>query len=252
MSLDVSICDCHTPSMAAERYTSADLTRIGRAVERERLDRNWGKEAAARIAGINSITWKRVEDGLSVRGTSLRAVEKALEWEAGTIEEVAATGVPPTATEPVAEPAAESTPRRDTLESDRTELLDRSAREAMSIRSIGYELLDRITAPESYVEVTAGLIQISKDRADVLFHAVELDTTLRPVYAEAYAEAMIAVRQFTVLHNRTARPGQRYDIESDRSRSPDAEDGELLGLRLRGNATGDHREESGNRLSFGS
>ncbi len=238
--------------MTAERYTSADLTRIGRAVERERLDRNWGKEAAARVAGINSITWKRVEDGLAVRGTSLRAVEKALEWEAGTIEEVATTGVPPVVAEHLTEPAAKNAPEQQAIEADQRELLDRSAREALSIRSIGYELLDRITAPESYMEVTAGLIQISKDRADVLFHAVEVDTTLRPIYAEAYAEAMIAVRQFTVLHNKTARPGQRYDTESDRGHSAELHDGELLGLRLRVDAAGDHRKEGGDRLGFGS
>lgn len=45
-----------------------------------RIERGWGKEAAARNAGINSITWKRVEDGLPVRDTSLRAIEKALGW----------------------------------------------------------------------------------------------------------------------------------------------------------------------------
>ncbi|WP_074329660.1 helix-turn-helix domain-containing protein [Mycobacteroides abscessus] len=64
-------------------FTEEQRSRIGGAVEQARIERGWGKEAAARHAGISSITWKRVEDGLSVRDTSLRAIEKTLGWPPG-------------------------------------------------------------------------------------------------------------------------------------------------------------------------
>ncbi len=56
----------------------ADLARIGRQVRRARLRRRWGKEEAGRRAGISSITWKRVEDGLPVKEMKLAAVMAAL------------------------------------------------------------------------------------------------------------------------------------------------------------------------------
>lgn len=50
-------------------------------VRDRREDLGWGKEEAARQAGISSITWKRVEDGLSVRDYKRRAIVKAIEDE---------------------------------------------------------------------------------------------------------------------------------------------------------------------------
>ncbi|MFE5309753.1 hypothetical protein [Isoptericola sp. NPDC056605] len=62
---------------------SGAVTREGWAlfVERERIARGWGKEEAARQAGINSITWKRVEDGERVQDASLGKVLAALETD---------------------------------------------------------------------------------------------------------------------------------------------------------------------------
>jgi len=44
-----------------------DRTVIGVAVYRARVAKGWGKEKAANTAGVSSITWKRVEDGLAVQ-----------------------------------------------------------------------------------------------------------------------------------------------------------------------------------------
>lgn len=50
------------------------------------------KEAAARIAGISSITWKRVEDGQAVQDVKLAAIERTLEWPAGAARRLMAGG----------------------------------------------------------------------------------------------------------------------------------------------------------------
>jgi len=55
-----------------------DLRAFGKVVSRTRRDQRLSKEAAARAAGISSITWKRVEDGLSVHDVNLRAVARSL------------------------------------------------------------------------------------------------------------------------------------------------------------------------------
>ena len=49
------------------RMNAEQLERLARRVERARLGQGWSKEKAAREAGISSITWKRVEDGLGVQ-----------------------------------------------------------------------------------------------------------------------------------------------------------------------------------------
>jgi hypothetical protein len=70
-------------------YTDEQRQRVAKAVEQARLDRGWAKEEAARHAKISSITWKRVEDGLRVQTTKLRAVEVALGWGGGSMDRVA-------------------------------------------------------------------------------------------------------------------------------------------------------------------
>ncbi len=53
-------------------------TALAIRIRKARLARRWGKEQAAREAGISSITWKRVEDGLGVQEHKLAAVMGAL------------------------------------------------------------------------------------------------------------------------------------------------------------------------------
>lgn len=58
-----------------------DLLRLGNRVMRERMARKWSKEAAARHAGINSVTWDRVERGVPrIQDTTYAAIAKALRW----------------------------------------------------------------------------------------------------------------------------------------------------------------------------
>ena len=54
------------------------LERLGRRVDHARLARGWSKEKAAREAGISSITWKRVEDGLGVQDVKRARVLEVL------------------------------------------------------------------------------------------------------------------------------------------------------------------------------
>lgn len=55
-----------------------ELTTIADRVKAARLARRWGVEKAAREADVSSITWKRVENALPVRETSLVSVMDAL------------------------------------------------------------------------------------------------------------------------------------------------------------------------------
>lgn len=60
-----------------------DLQRLGDRVRAERMERKWSKEAAARHAQINSITWDRVERGMpKVQDTKYAAIAAAFGWTA--------------------------------------------------------------------------------------------------------------------------------------------------------------------------
>lgn len=61
-------------------WTQEDHGQLASAVESLRRERGWSMEEASRRAGISSITWKRVEDGLPVQDAKLGAIERALGW----------------------------------------------------------------------------------------------------------------------------------------------------------------------------
>jgi DNA-binding XRE family transcriptional regulator len=75
-----------------------DPARDGQLVAMARADLGWSKEEAARRAGISSITWKRVEDGLPVQDVKLRAVYRTLGWDPDNPNEP----IDPNAPEPLA------------------------------------------------------------------------------------------------------------------------------------------------------
>lgn len=59
-------------------YTDDERQRIAEKVRRARIDKKLDKEPAARVAEVSSITWKRIEDGESVRDASLGKVLDSL------------------------------------------------------------------------------------------------------------------------------------------------------------------------------
>lgn len=52
---------------------------LAERVAAARTKKGWSKEEAARNAGISSITWKRIEDGLRVHDSKLAAALEALD-----------------------------------------------------------------------------------------------------------------------------------------------------------------------------
>lgn len=52
------------------------------------------KEAAARVAEISRITWRKVENGESVRDITYAAVDRALNWTSGSAEAALDGGTP--------------------------------------------------------------------------------------------------------------------------------------------------------------
>lgn len=73
--VDVPDRDWHAMGMTEHE---PDLTVVANAVTAARVRKGLSKEEAARLAGISSITWKRVEDGLRVQDAKLSAVMQTL------------------------------------------------------------------------------------------------------------------------------------------------------------------------------
>lgn len=69
------------------RMTTDDARRrLGDLVAARRKELGLSKEAAARLAGISSITWKRIEDGAEVRDAKYASASAALGWEPDAME----------------------------------------------------------------------------------------------------------------------------------------------------------------------
>jgi hypothetical protein len=71
-----------TGMLTAMGYTDEERQKIADLVSRARLAKPLDKESAATAAGVNSITWKRVEDALSVRDATLSKILKSLDLPA--------------------------------------------------------------------------------------------------------------------------------------------------------------------------
>lgn len=82
--------------------------RLGDLVAARRKELGLSKEAAARLANISSITWKRVEDGKPVQDAKYAKVSAALGWDAGAIEDYLAGGIEPDTTVPAADYVADA------------------------------------------------------------------------------------------------------------------------------------------------
>jgi hypothetical protein len=71
-----------------------DLGRLAKAVKARRLEQFPSRVAAAHAAGVSKDTWKRVEEGESVRDVSYAKVDAALGWATGTCIHIAEGGEP--------------------------------------------------------------------------------------------------------------------------------------------------------------
>lgn len=63
---------------------------VAKMVERRRVDLGMSRDAAARKAGINRVTWARVESGERIQQVNLAKVERTLGWEAGHLSAILA------------------------------------------------------------------------------------------------------------------------------------------------------------------
>lgn len=68
--------------------TETGLQRLGRIVTAERGRKFRTVQNARVAAGVNTATWNRVENGLSVKGYSLAAIEEALGWAPGRAQRI--------------------------------------------------------------------------------------------------------------------------------------------------------------------
>jgi transcriptional regulator with XRE-family HTH domain len=58
---------------------------LGRAIERERLRREWTAEEAANRAGVSAKTWQRLEDGKVARSNTYAKIDRVFNLDPGTI-----------------------------------------------------------------------------------------------------------------------------------------------------------------------
>lgn len=72
-----------------------ELERAGSYVLSRMEDLGLSREAAVRRSELNRETWKRVERGQRVKADTYRAVERALNWPAGTMQRIIGGGEPP-------------------------------------------------------------------------------------------------------------------------------------------------------------
>lgn len=70
--------------------SAADLRRLADAVSVRREGLNLSVDECARRAKMSNTTWHKVEDGLTVRGTTYARVEQVLQWPAQTCAEILA------------------------------------------------------------------------------------------------------------------------------------------------------------------
>lgn len=67
---------------------ATDRAAVARAVRRARERAGYTQEQAADIAGLGVATWRQLEAAESVRSLTWAKAERALGWEAGTLEAV--------------------------------------------------------------------------------------------------------------------------------------------------------------------
>lgn len=68
---------------------------LGQRVRQRREDLGLSQPAAADRAGINRDTWRNMENGSrDIRSYNHRAVERALQWQPGSVEAILAGGEP--------------------------------------------------------------------------------------------------------------------------------------------------------------
>lgn len=70
------------------------LDRLGQHVKRRRLELHLARDKAARSVDMSKDTWKKVENGESVRALSYSRIEQALQWAPGTCDAILAGGEP--------------------------------------------------------------------------------------------------------------------------------------------------------------
>ena len=101
---------------------------VGSAVRVQRADRNWTQEELARYAGVNVDTVSDLEAGNTwPRTKTLRAIEKALGWPSGKLDQIAAEGgIPEIAAEDDWEAAILGDP--NLTDREKREIIQRSRR----------------------------------------------------------------------------------------------------------------------------
>jgi 2-C-methyl-D-erythritol 4-phosphate cytidylyltransferase len=80
--------------------SDASLARLAQLVKERRLELGLGIQPAAAVAGMSKDTWKRVEAGQMVRGTTYSAIDRTLQWAPGSCVQIL-DGSGPVAVRPV-------------------------------------------------------------------------------------------------------------------------------------------------------
>ena len=71
-----------------------DLAHLGSRVRQRRLELGLTQREASQAAGVSDSTWLAVESGTKVSDRTLAGVERAMRWQAGSADDVAAGGEP--------------------------------------------------------------------------------------------------------------------------------------------------------------
>lgn len=212
-----------------------DLEKVGRAVERQRVAQGLSKEAAARKAGISSITWKRVEDGLPVQDAKLAKVMQVARLGSDRYDEMGRRRYDGQASE-----IAAPTTWGDVLR-ERREQLDLTQSQLAAGAGVAEEIIARTEADELAPE-PENMLAI----CDVLGIADRLTTAINEVVS-ARGEATISIPSdyVTDLDRDEAAEVVNRGFMEDRLGELDARIARLERITLRAIRTGRPGESDG-------
>lgn len=94
---------CENPCHARFMNANQDLERLGKFIAAARRAHFGTVQAAVKAAGVNTATWTKAEHGNNVRPDRMTAIERALGWDLGDADRIAAGGEPFTGRESAGE-----------------------------------------------------------------------------------------------------------------------------------------------------
>lgn len=183
-----------------------DVNQLAILVRQRRLERGWGKEEAARRAGISSITWKRIEDAERVQDASMAKALAVLDLSDADLQ-------------PAPEVPAVS---RDALRDERmasAHVSDETLVAARSIVNAGTRVVEKLSALSGALRDegsphAATVLEAIPDVLEMWFAGMKITGVIHPLRD-------VALRDPQIMRGLRLHASDRNDSPMTDPRSPD-------------------------------